>query len=67
MSQGNITASPMASSGGLKDLILRCLVFGAVPSICFTRMRVFYLEVSDSEELVGVITGDEGVCIRVYS
>ena len=36
-------------------------------SVCFTRMRGFYLEVSDSEELVGVITGDEGVCIRVYS
>jgi len=31
MSQGNITTAPMASSGGLKDLILRCLVFGAVP------------------------------------
>jgi hypothetical protein len=43
------------------------LVVGAVPSVCFTRMRGFYLEVSDSEELVGVITGDEGVCIRVYS
>jgi len=31
MSQGNITESPMASGGGLKDLISRCLVFVAVP------------------------------------
>ncbi|SVD50574.1 uncharacterized protein METZ01_LOCUS403428, partial [marine metagenome] len=30
-SQGNITTAPMASSGGLTDLILRCLVFGTVP------------------------------------
>ena len=30
-SQGNITTAPMASGGGLTDLILRCLVFGAVP------------------------------------
>ena len=43
----------MASGGGLTDLILRCLVFGVVPSVCFTRMRGFYLEVSDCEELVG--------------
>jgi hypothetical protein len=32
MSQGNITASPMASGGGLKDLILRCLVVGSSES-----------------------------------
>ncbi len=31
MSQGNITVSPMASGGGLKDLILLCFVFVAVP------------------------------------
>ena len=31
MSQGNITASPMASGGGLKDLISLCFVFVAVP------------------------------------
>jgi len=32
-SQGNIFTTPMASGagGGLTDLILRCLVFGAVP------------------------------------
>ena len=29
-SQGNIFTDPMASGGGLTDLILRCLVFGAV-------------------------------------
>ena len=57
----------MASSGGLTDLILRCLVFGAVPSVCFTRMRGFYLEVSDSEELVGVITVDDGLVLGGYS
>jgi len=28
MSQGNITVSPMASGGGLKDLISRYLVVG---------------------------------------
>jgi len=31
MSQGNITMTPMASGGGLTDLILLCLVFGVVP------------------------------------
>ena len=30
-SQGNIFTAPMASGGGLTDLILQCLVFGAVP------------------------------------
>ena len=28
-SQGNIPTAPMASSGGLTDLILRCLVVGS--------------------------------------
>ena len=54
MSQGNITTAPMASSGGLKDLISRCLVVGAVPSVCFTRIGDFTWRVSDCEELVGV-------------
>ena len=31
MSQGNITMTPMASGGGLTDLILLYLVFGVVP------------------------------------
>jgi len=52
MSQGNITESPMASGGGLKDLILRCLVFGSSGSSWRTTITT--------------TTGDDGETKKKY-